>query len=128
SRMERKKYQLRFTEVPAAQIATETIEAFKKRFETSKFQFQVHIADTLPNIVADPEALISALVNLLENAYKYSNDDKRLAFRIYPNGEKVIFEVEDNGVGLSPRETKKIFQEFYQGAPSLSRRVGGCGL
>jgi signal transduction histidine kinase len=79
-------------------------------------------------VVADPDALVTALVNLLDNAYKYSGDHKQIALTAGAENGAVFFAVKDNGIGLSPRDTKRIFKRFYQVDQRLSRTAGGCGL
>ena len=68
------------------------------------------------------------LLNLVENAYKYTPADKRISLHAYREGDRVIFEVEDNGIGIAPRDQKRIFRRFYQVDQSLARDTGGCGL
>jgi len=67
-------------------------------------------------------------VNLLDNAYKYSGDQKRIALSAFAENGHIIFKVQDNGIGLGPRETKRIFKRFYQVDQRMSRGGGGCGL
>jgi two-component system phosphate regulon sensor histidine kinase PhoR len=64
----------------------------------------------------------------LGNAYKYSPGEKRIALRVFRENRRVVFAVEDHGIGIAPRERKKIFRRFYQVDRSLARDVGGCGL
>ncbi|MHC4244933.1 MAG: sensor histidine kinase, partial [Planctomycetota bacterium] len=68
------------------------------------------------------------LVNLLDNAYKYSSDEKHIELRVYSGDDTVCFCVTDNGIGMSRRTVKKIFKRFYQVDRSLSRHTEGCGL
>jgi two-component system, OmpR family, phosphate regulon sensor histidine kinase PhoR len=83
---------------------------------------------TLPSVKADEDALTTVLLNLLDNAYKYTPAEKRISLRAYREGERVIFAVEDNGIGIAPREQKRIFRKFYQVDRRLARETGGCGL
>jgi signal transduction histidine kinase len=64
----------------------------------------------------------------LDNAYKYTNDEKQIALRAYAEDGQVCFAVADNGIGLSRAACKKVFQRFYQVDRQLSRSRGGCGL
>jgi signal transduction histidine kinase len=68
------------------------------------------------------------LVNLLDNAYKYSYDEKHIELRVFSDDDSVCFRVSDNGIGMSRRAVKKIFKRFYQVDRSLTRRSEGCGL
>ncbi|HEY6343430.1 MAG TPA: ATP-binding protein [Bryobacteraceae bacterium] len=72
--------------------------------------------------------LVTALLNLLDNAYKYTPAEKRISLRAYRDGASVVFAVEDNGIGIAPREQKRIFRKFYQVDRRLARETGGCGL
>jgi len=82
----------------------------------------------LPDVLTDRDAIVTVLVNLLDNAYKYSYDDKHIELRVFSEDGLVCFSVADDGVGMSRRTTTKIFKRFYQVDRSLSRRAGGCGL
>ncbi len=68
------------------------------------------------------------MLNLLDNAYKYSEGDKHIVLRAYSENAHVCFEVQDNGIGLSHKAAKRVFQRFYQVDQSLSRGAGGVGL
>src|SRR6185503_15111991 len=59
---------------------------------------------------------------------KYSGDIKHIVLRASAEGGRVKFSVQDNGVGIPSRETRRIFQSFYQVDQRLSRAGGGCGL
>jgi signal transduction histidine kinase len=128
SRMERNKYALDFKEVPARTLVENAAAAVHERFSVPGCRFQVEMPPVLPRIVADADAMVTALVNLLDNAYKYSGDQKEISLQAKAENGSVCFTVKDNGIGLSPRQTKKIFKRFYQVDQRLSRTTGGCGL
>jgi signal transduction histidine kinase len=128
SRMERNKYAFGFKEVPATAIVEGAIAAVRERFNTPGCQFETHIAPDLPSVVADADALVTAVINLLDNAYKYSGEEKQITLSASTENGSVRFAVKDNGIGLSPRDTKRIFKRFFQVDQRLSRTGGGCGL
>jgi signal transduction histidine kinase len=128
SRMERRKYTFHFRPLPARQIVDAAVEAVRERFVAPDCRFVVQVESELPNIVADPDALPTALINLLDNAWKYSDDTKQIVLRARGENGSVVFSVQDNGIGIAPRDTKKIFQTFYQVDQRLSRQGSGCGL
>jgi len=72
--------------------------------------------------------MVTVLINLLDNAYKYSYDDKRIELKVFSENDSVCFCVRDNGKGISRRAIRKIFRRFYQVDRSLSRPTEGCGL
>ena len=86
------------------------------------------IAPDLPLIRADEDALVTVLPNLVDNAWKYTPGEKRIAVRAYRENARVVFAVEDNGIGIAAREQKRIFRRFYQVDRRLARDAGGCGL
>jgi signal transduction histidine kinase len=128
SRMDRRKYAFHFEPLPARQIVETVIEAVGERFAAPGCRFEVQVEPDLPKIHADPETMPTALINLLDNAWKYSDDSKVIILRAWAENGNVAFSVQDNGIGIAARETRKIFQNFYQVDQRLSRQGGGCGL
>jgi signal transduction histidine kinase len=100
----------------------------RERFSRPGCRLDVQVAPGLPPIVADRDALVTVLLNLLDNAYKYSGVEKQVTVRAFAEGGYLNLEVADNGIGLSPRATRRVFDRFYQVDQRLSRRAGGCGL
>jgi len=128
SRMERNKRVFEFSDMRPEEIVNEAAGAVRERVEASGCSFDVEVERGLPEITGDRDALVTVLLNLLDNAYKYSRNDKHVALRAYAADGNVCFEVEDHGIGLSRRAAKKVFDRFYQVDRSLSRSAGGCGL
>jgi len=128
SRMERNKRAFEFTEVHASEIITSVMEAMKERFEAPECRLEVKVDSNLPPVMGDRDALITVLLNLLDNAWKYSGPQKHVIVRGFASAGQIGLEVQDNGVGLSKRAVKKIFDRFYQVDQRLSRETGGCGL
>jgi signal transduction histidine kinase len=128
SRIERNKYSFQFLPVNVEDLVDATVKAAGQRFSEPGCQLQIEVTPDLPEIRADEGALITALVNLLDNAYKYTLGDKHITLRAFAQNGDICFEVRDNGIGIPARETKRIFQKFYQADRRLSRSGGGCGL
>ena len=128
SRMERNKQAFAMARTSPAAIARDAAEAVKTKFSKGKCSFDVNITDDLPDVLADGDAMVTVLVNLLDNAYKYSYDNKQIELRVSSENNSVCFCVSDNGAGMSRRSVKKIFKRFYQVDRSLARHAEGCGL
>ena len=128
SRMERNKQAFEIVKTSPASIARAAADALKTKFNKGRCEFKVEIGEDLPDVSADYDAMVTVLVNLLDNAYKYSNDDKHIELRVFTEDDSVCFSIVDNGIGMSPRSIKKIFKRFYQVDRSLSRHAEGCGL
>jgi signal transduction histidine kinase len=128
SRMERGKRVFEFALISPAEIARRAVEAGGERFQTPPCRLEVESAAGVPPVMADADALVTAVVNLLDNAYKYSAGEPHIVLRTYADNGNVRFAVSDDGVGLSPRAVKRVFRPFYQVDRHLSRAAGGCGL
>ena len=128
SRMERNKQAFVMARTNPAAIVDAAAEAVKTKFSAGRCAFKIDITENLPDVMADRDAMVTVLVNLLDNAYKYSFDDKRIELSAFTEDGLVCFRVSDNGQGMSRRALKKIFARFYQVDRSLSRRAEGCGL
>jgi signal transduction histidine kinase len=128
SRIERNKYTFDFHDVPATTIVEAAASAVRQRFDVPECRFSVQVAPHLPSVVADADAMVTALVNLLDNAWKYSGDEKQITLAAEARDGVVSFSVRDNGVGLSPQDTKRIFGRFYRVDRHLSQPSAGCGL
>lgn len=128
SRMERNRHAFELTPCPPDRIVEAACASVRERFETAGCRFFVEVAPGLPDVVIDADAMITVLLNLLDNACKYTGQDKCVSLRAYAAQDDVCFEVRDNGIGLSRRAMRRIFDRFYQVDQSLSRRAGGCGL
>ncbi len=128
SRMERNKQAFEMTRTSPAAIARDAAEAIKTKFSAGQCSFEVDIPENLPDVLADRDAMVTVLVNLLDNAYKYSYDDKRIELKVFREDGSVCFCVHDNGKGIPRRALRKIFRRFYQVDRSLARRSEGCGL
>ncbi len=77
---------------------------------------------------ADPEALEQVLLNLLDNAVKYTPENGRILVASQTLEGCVRIEVSDNGPGVEPRHHQRIFERFYRVDPGRSRKMGGTGL
>ncbi len=126
--MERNKHAFEFAEVRAADVIDAAVEVVRERFHAPECRFDVEVAPDLPPIDADADAMVTVLLNLLDNAYKYSPDEKHVVLRAYAQDGSVCLEVEDNGIGLSRAASKKVFRRFYQVDRRVSRETGGVGL
>ena len=122
SRIERKQEMFEMRPVPVQPIINRAVKV------VPDCKVELDIQSNLPEIKADPDAIGTALINLLENACKYSKSREHITLRAHANNGSVVVSVQDKGVGIPPRELKKIFKPFYQVDQSLSRKAGGCGL
>jgi signal transduction histidine kinase len=116
------------TPASPAEIANAAADAVKTKFEQAECRLELHVAEDLPRVSADKDAMVTVLVNLLDNACKYSCDNKKITMKAFAEDASVCFSVSDNGIGIPRKAIKKIFKRFYQVDRSLARRAEGCGL
>jgi signal transduction histidine kinase len=128
SRMERNKQVFDFQSVNPADIVHAAAQVVQTKMTQPGCHFIASADVNLPPIRADKDAMITVLVNLLDNAYKYSNPEKTIELRAYRENNMVCFTVKDDGIGIPRRIQKKIFDRFYQADNRLSRQAEGCGL
>ena len=128
SRMERNKVKFEREVLQAREIVNAALEAVGNRLQSPGCRLEVDLKQPLPSIIGDRDALVTVLVNLLDNALKYTGENKEIRLRGFASNRNVHFEIEDNGIGFPRNAAKKIFDRFYQVDRTLSRRTGGCGL
>jgi PAS domain S-box-containing protein len=111
----------------ALELATEVVDAQRAHLPEG-IEVELVAADALPPVAADPDKVRQVLVNLVDNAVKYSPDGGRVAVRIGAAGAHVVFAVADPGLGIPHAEQRRIFEKFYRLEPNMPRGIGGTGL
>lgn len=110
-------------------LAEAALEVFKTQRQGAPMSLTSELEPDLPKVNVDRDALVGAVLNLLQNAFKYTGDDKRIVIRARREGGKhVVLEVEDNGAGIPARERKRVFERFYRIDNLLTRSTEGSGL
>jgi signal transduction histidine kinase len=128
SRIERGQQRFEFAPVEPGRLVEATLAAVRERLPGAAETIEVDVAAGLPRIHADADAVVTVLLNLVDNAYKYTPGEKRIALRAVADGQGVAFLVQDNGIGIAAAEQKKIFRRFYRVDQRLARTTSGCGL
>jgi len=105
---------------PVSQAVNHAIERFRNMVDPAEVDLSASIDSRLP-VRHDAAALTAVVLNLLSNAYKYTGKDKRISVIAHDEDRQAVVEVRDNGIGLTPAETKRVFQPFYR----AERRDGG---
>ncbi|MFH1006509.1 MAG: HAMP domain-containing sensor histidine kinase [Candidatus Latescibacterota bacterium] len=121
----RKTYQLRNEDL--ADVARSCLDLFRYRLREEGFTVRTDIPASLRPIPLDKDGVTQALLNLLNNAVKYSGERKEIHFRIYDVADHVTVEVADRGMGMPEREQARIFDTFYR-IESDRLKVSGAGL
>src|SRR5262245_7840768 len=128
SRIEAGKKEYRFAPTDIARVIHEVVDAYRFQIEQQGFALELDVPDGLPEIDVDKEALGQALINLLNNAIKYSRDQKMIRISVRAENQHVAIQVADRGIGIELSEQKKIFEKFYRAEDSLVHDTKGSGL
>jgi signal transduction histidine kinase len=114
--------------LPVSSVVDAAVAAFRAQRLEGDMHLTVDVPEPLPPVQVDRDAITGALLNLLQNAYKYSGPDKRITLTARAEGRWVRLSVEDHGVGIAPRDRKRIFERFYRVDNLLTRKTEGSGL
>ena len=122
----RKEYEFRETDI--AELVRNTLDSYRYQVEQQGFELEEKIEANLPQVYVDREAIARALVNLVNNALKYSDREKFLGVKLYSENGVVKLEVVDHGIGIARRDQSKIFEKFYRAGDPLVHNTKGSGL
>ncbi|HLR04793.1 MAG TPA: HAMP domain-containing sensor histidine kinase, partial [Pyrinomonadaceae bacterium] len=128
SRIEAGRKEYEFRETNIAELVQNTLDSYRYQIEQQGFAFAESIDPDIPAVRVDREAIARALVNLVNNALKYSTDEKFLGVKLYRENGSVKLEVLDHGIGITRREQSKIFEKFYRTGDPLVHNTKGSGL
>jgi signal transduction histidine kinase len=92
------------------------------------FTFALDLPTTPLIVHADPQRIEQVVINLVQNAIKYSGESRRVELRIWREGGEVITGVRDFGVGIPADQQAQVFAQFFRGSNVAARQYGGLGL
>ena len=127
SRIEAGRKEYDFRETDLRELVANTLESYRYQIEQHGFRLEEKI-DAVPPMRVDREAVARSLVNLVNNALKYSQDQKYIGVNLYRENGAVKLEVIDHGIGIPNREQEKIFEKFYRVGDPLVHNTKGSGL
>jgi signal transduction histidine kinase len=127
SRIEAGRKEYEFRETDMRELVRNTLESYRYQIEQHGFTFEEQIGE-VPPLKVDREAMARSLVNLVNNALKYSQDRKYIGVNLYPENGCVKLEVIDHGIGIPLTEQQKIFEKFYRVGDPLVHNTKGSGL
>src|SRR5262245_2955846 len=132
ARLEAGRKVFQFASVNMLDIVRDAIESFRPRLDDQGFKLEVDLPAVLPPVRGDAAALSQCVLNLLDNAMKYSKARREVRvsaeFRLNGGAGAVAVAVRDRGIGISPRDQKSIFEKFVRIETGLVHDVKGAGL
>ncbi len=126
ARLESGQIVLRLGVMDLAPIVEEALSVLRPKAETKGVALEARLPRGLPQVTADPDRLRQVLLNLLDNAVKFTPGQGRVTVAAQPEGAVLKVSVQDTGVGIAPEHLPHIFERFYK--VDRARRDGGTGL
>lgn len=128
SRISRNEIKLRIAPVEMGHVLTDAVEALQPMFDEYHHTFILNLPHENVVVKGDRSRLEQIIVNLLNNAVKYTDPGGRIALSLEFDESEAIITVEDNGIGISEQMLQKVFDLFSQVDRSLDRARGGLGI
>jgi PAS domain S-box-containing protein len=120
---------LRLEKKPVDDVVHRVVDALQMQANQKRIQLNTEKTETeLPLIEGDQALLQQALYNLVENAIEFTDSGGTVGIRLKMGEEHVIYEVFDNGIGISPADQHKLFERFFRVSRKERREEGGSGL
>jgi two-component system phosphate regulon sensor histidine kinase PhoR len=127
SKIERGQKQYQMAEVDVSEVVQSTLSTLKYSLEEQGFTVETEIEPQV-RAIGDGDALEQAMLNLINNAVKYSCQNKSVWIRLWARDDEVFFRVADKGIGIPESEQSRIFEKFYRVHAGNLPDTGGAGL
>jgi two-component system phosphate regulon sensor histidine kinase PhoR len=128
ARLEAGQTVFRFEAVDLPAIVRETVDDFQPRIEQKGFRVELDLPEGLPPVRGDAVMLQHCVLNLLDNALKYSRTRREVRVSAEARDGVVAVSVTDHGIGIAPADQKRIFEKFVRVEAGLVHDVKGAGL
>jgi len=128
SRAESPEQEYELAPVDLAATVRDVVQGLAAQAAQRALDVQIDSLAGLPDVIANPRALDQVLINLVDNAIKYTPDGGRIAMRAEVDADSVTLEIENSGPGIPSDQLERIFERFYRVDAGRSREMGGTGL
>jgi two-component system phosphate regulon sensor histidine kinase PhoR len=128
SKMEGPSRKYNFESCNLCEISDEIFETYNYHIKTKGFTYTINCQEHIENINIDKDAVSESIINLIDNAMKYSNERKEFIITISSNDRGPVWEIKDFGIGIGNQDQKKIFDKFFRVSSGLVNNTKGTGL
>jgi two-component system, OmpR family, phosphate regulon sensor histidine kinase PhoR len=128
ARIEAGQLQLEMQPIAIAGVIESCIETIRVKADQKDLSVEMECPPDLPLLQGDFRAVQEILLNLLDNAIRYSSSGGRIRIGAAVNGPEIALSVSDTGIGIQKAEQDRIFERFYRADAARSRESGGTGL
>lgn len=127
SKLQAGKVEFKFESLDIKEILKICVDDFKRIMDKKQIQLEIDIPE-IPKILGDKDRFIEVIINLLDNAIKFSPEGGKISIKAQGEEEFLHLIISDNGIGISPDILPKLFTRFYQVDASTARKFGGTGI
>ncbi|PJF32510.1 MAG: hypothetical protein CUN52_01325 [Phototrophicales bacterium] len=110
-----------------AHIIEDVLAELAHLIDNKKIAIETHIEE-VPNFRGDPKQFERAIINIVENAIKFTLVNGHIVVSVYSEGQYVVFKIQDNGVGIPKEIQERVFERFYRGQQAGVEHITGTGL
>jgi signal transduction histidine kinase len=128
SRIEAGRNEYKLSPQDAGSVVEDLLATYQQQIQSEGFELSVEIERPLPPVMMDGEAISRAVLNLVNNAMKYSAETKTVTVHVRRQEQTVAIEIADHGIGISRGDLKRIFEKFYRAGSELVHETKGSGL
>jgi signal transduction histidine kinase len=128
SRIEAQKKTYRLEPVAIKSVIERTIERFRTISDSENITLDVEYSPQLPIVNIESNSIEQAILNLLDNAVKYSDEKKVVHISAGVRNGELLISITDNGVGIKKEDLKRIFEKFYRAESLSGKKVSGSGI
>ncbi|MBA7557212.1 Alkaline phosphatase synthesis sensor protein PhoR [subsurface metagenome] len=128
SRIESGRMKLKFERVPLDSVIANSIESVKQTASEEGIKLDVELPDDLSSVKGDRERLTQVVINLLNNAIKFTPRSGEIRMKARELNGQVEVKTSDTGSGIPGEDLNMVFDKFYQVDSTLTRETGGTGL
>lgn len=119
---------LRESDFLPEELIMDCVRLLEQRAEEKQASIKVEIPTELSPLRSNSDLIRQLLINLIDNAIKYSGEGGKVIVRAQLSDEKFCIEVEDDGIGIAEEEIPRIFERFYRVDKARSKKERGTGL
>lgn len=128
ARLQRSGHRFAFAPLYPSELVLSLITTYRSWIESKGFRISLDVDEDIEEQHWDPDAVSRALLNLVDNAIKYSSDDKRIAVSLENTQQHIVIAVQDFGLGIEAKELPRIFEPYYRASFSDTETRRGAGL
>lgn len=132
SRLQAGRKPLELTPQEVGPVVRGVYDAYRPELEHARMRHELSIEPNLPLVAMDREAVAQAVLNLMSNAVKYSQEEREMRIEVTSDVRRgrrgVLISVHDRGIGIAPHERDRVFEGFFRGSDPRVRARRGTGV